>query len=193
MPGENYRRRLRSLLLYSCDVFRALINSLVCWLCTGALGQVQFQTVIYTPVLFKLLCDFGRRNNEVNLIRLLKFEAWVPRQSLPVDSCQQLTATLTSHSSVQFNSVQHGIYALGEAHMRSTPSLRSIPNVAIETVPMFVWLTMALSRPFKEDRLAEEEASFHASLLQAIDGVMSLALCQQVGSRAPQHLRSSEK
>ena len=26
MPGESYRRRFRSLLLYSCDVFRALIN-----------------------------------------------------------------------------------------------------------------------------------------------------------------------
>ena len=38
---------------------------------------------------------------------------------------------------------------------------------------------MVLSRPFKEDRLA---LSFHASLLQAIDGVMSLALCLQVRS-----------
>ena len=31
MPGESYHRRLRSLLLCLCDVFRALINSLVCW------------------------------------------------------------------------------------------------------------------------------------------------------------------
>ena len=31
MPGESYRRRLRSLLLHLCFVFRALINSLVCW------------------------------------------------------------------------------------------------------------------------------------------------------------------
>ena len=30
MPGESYRRRHRSLLLWLCDVFRALINSLVC-------------------------------------------------------------------------------------------------------------------------------------------------------------------
>ena len=29
MPGESYRRRLRSLFLYLCYVFRALINSLV--------------------------------------------------------------------------------------------------------------------------------------------------------------------
>ena len=29
MPGESYRRRLGSLLLCLCDVFRALINSLV--------------------------------------------------------------------------------------------------------------------------------------------------------------------
>ena len=30
MPGESYRRRLRSLLLCLCDVFRALINLTVC-------------------------------------------------------------------------------------------------------------------------------------------------------------------
>ena len=30
MPGESYRRRLRSLLLSLCDVFPALINSLAC-------------------------------------------------------------------------------------------------------------------------------------------------------------------
>ena len=30
MPGESYRRRLRSLLLCLCDVFQTLINSLVC-------------------------------------------------------------------------------------------------------------------------------------------------------------------
>ena len=28
--GESYRRQLRSLLVSLCDVFRALINSLVC-------------------------------------------------------------------------------------------------------------------------------------------------------------------
>ena len=43
MPGENYRRRLRSLLLYFCYVFPALINSSVCWFCTSALGFVLFQ------------------------------------------------------------------------------------------------------------------------------------------------------
>ena len=31
MPGESYRMCLRSLLLCLCCVFRALINSLVCW------------------------------------------------------------------------------------------------------------------------------------------------------------------
>ena len=45
MQGESYRMRLRSLLLCSCDVFRALINSIVCWLCTSALGLVLFQIV----------------------------------------------------------------------------------------------------------------------------------------------------
>ena len=37
MPGESYRRRLRSLLLYSCEVFRRLINS-------SALGLILCQT-----------------------------------------------------------------------------------------------------------------------------------------------------
>ena len=37
-----------------------------------------------------------------------------------------------------FSSVQYGVYALGKAHMLSIPSLRSFPNVAFETVPMFV-------------------------------------------------------
>ena len=36
-------------------------------------------------------------------------------------------------------------------------------------------------------------SSFHASLLQASSGVMSLALCSQVVSQASQHFRSSEK
>ena len=55
---------------------------------------------------------------------------------------------------VYFISVQDGIYELGKAHMRFTPSLSSFPSVAFEAVPMFVWLTMVLSRPFKEDLLA---------------------------------------
>ena len=32
MPGESYRKRLRSFLLYLCYVFRELFNSLMCWL-----------------------------------------------------------------------------------------------------------------------------------------------------------------
>ena len=40
-----------------------------------------------------------------------------------------LKVQYSSERSVQFSSVQDGIYALGKAHMRSTPSLRSSPNV----------------------------------------------------------------
>ena len=45
MPDESYRRQLGSLLLCLCDVFRALINSLVCWFRTSALGFVLFHNV----------------------------------------------------------------------------------------------------------------------------------------------------
>ena len=38
---------------------------------------------------------------------------------------------------LKYSTVRGGIYALGKAHMRSTPSLRSFPNVAFVTVPMF--------------------------------------------------------
>ena len=48
------------------------------------------------------------------------------------------------------------------------------------------WTFLILFRKFVEP------SSFHASLLQAIDGVMSLALCPQVPSPDPQHFRSSE-
>ena len=79
---------------------------------------------------------------------------------LTVEICGQYELHLTMYfwrslcSSFQFSSVEEGIYELGNARMRSIPSLRSFPNVALETVPMFVWLTMALPRPFRKDRLA---------------------------------------
>ena len=51
----------------------------------------------------------------------------------------------------QFSSVRDGIYVLGKAHMHSAQPLWIFHNVAFETVPMFVWLTMALCCPFNED------------------------------------------
>ena len=79
---------------------------------------------------------------------------------------------------VQFCSVQFKMVSirLEKPICAPPPSLRSFPNFAFETVPVFVWLTMALACPSKEDHLA----SFNASLLQAVSGVMSLALCSQV-------------
>ena len=46
-------------------------------------------------------------------------------------------------------SAQDGIVALGKAHTRSTPSLSSLPKVALETVPIFVWLNTDRSRPWR--------------------------------------------
>ena len=46
--------------------------------------------------------------------------------------------------SVQFSS---GIYALGNAHMSSAPSFRSLCSVVLEMIPMLVWLKMVLSQP----------------------------------------------
>ena len=44
-------------------------------------------------------------------------------------------------------SAQDGIVAHGEPHARSAPSLSSLPKVALQTVPIFVWLNTDRSRP----------------------------------------------
>ena len=59
-------------------------------------------------------------------------EAWSRLCLLGLHSAER-----SPFGSVQFSSVQDGIYALGKAHMYSTPSLRSSPNIAFETAPMF--------------------------------------------------------
>ena len=52
MPGESYRRRLRSLLC----LFQALISSLACWFCMSALGLVPFQVVkVHQPEQYAVL------------------------------------------------------------------------------------------------------------------------------------------
>ena len=57
-------------------------------------------------------------------------------------------------------------------------------NLAFETVPMFVWLTIA---PLV---FWSKIVSFHASLFQAIDGVTYLALCPLAVSQAPQQIQN---
>ena len=69
-------------------------------------------------------------------------------ENAKVDYCQQslcvyLQTQLMFWHSVEFSSAQDGIYALGKANYYA-PSLRSFPKAAFKTVPVFVWLTMAL-------------------------------------------------
>ena len=49
MPGESYCRWFKSLLLYLCYMFWALISSLVCWFCTCALHLIPFQIFVPFP------------------------------------------------------------------------------------------------------------------------------------------------
>ena len=82
---------------------------------------------------------------------------------------QSYNLTDSRLSSVQFSSVQRGIYALGKAQMRSTRSLRSFPNDAFGTVPNFGLID---DDPFSSAQERSLSASsFYASLLQAVDGV----------------------
>ena len=71
--------------------------------------------------------------------------------------------------------------------IRSTPSLGSYHNVAFETV------RLTDDGPLLSFQGRSSSASsFYCCLLQAIDCVMSLALCPQVLSQAPQNLISCE-
>ena len=71
--------------------------------------------------------------------------------------CRRCRHEKGTNSLYKFNSVQFSsrwYLCAPKAHIRFIPSLTGFTNVAFETVPMFVWLTMALFRPFKEDRLS---------------------------------------
>ena len=79
-----------------------------------------------------------------------------------------------SNSTVdKFSSVQNGISAFRKARMSATPS-RKFPCFVFKTVLLSIWLVVDFSRPFSEDC---QSHSFHPSLLQAVSGVMPLALC----------------
>ena len=84
---------------------------------------------------------------------------------------------------LQFSSDQNGIYAIGKGHMRAAQFPRCCPlkrAVPVDDSPFSSFQGRSLS-------------GFYASLLQAIDGVMSSPLCPQAASQAPQHFKSSEK
>ena len=58
MPAVSYHRSLWCC-VYICDVFKSLINSLVCWFYTDALGLFPFQILLLTVKLFWLLVCLG--------------------------------------------------------------------------------------------------------------------------------------
>lgn len=62
----------------------------------------------------------------------------------PHNKCNRRSCRLNS-------SVQDATYALGKGHVHSTLSLRGFSNIIFEIFPVFVWLMIALSCPFKED------------------------------------------
>ena len=66
---------------------------------------------------------------------------------------------LWTHSSVQVKMVSVTCAKGKCPSLRSNASLRCFPNVAFGTVPMFVWLTMALFRPLNGDRRRHTEYS----------------------------------
>ena len=62
-------------------------------------------------------------------------------------------------TTVQLRSLQDGISVHGKAPKCTTMPLRSVPNISFATVPVFVWLTMALSF-----NIETEHMIFHTAL-----------------------------
>ena len=81
-------------------------------------------------------------------------------------------------SSLQLRMVSERL--LGKTHyfVLHNASRKLPQRFLFETVPMFVWLTMAFSPPFKENSRVLPLSN--ASNLQAINGAVPLALCPQV-------------
>ena len=69
------------------------------------------------------------------------------------------------------------------------PSLRSFPKVAFETVPMSIWWCTLSSFQGR----SSSTSSFHTSLLQVIDGVVSLALFKGCERNRRQNWRGKRK
>ena len=75
--------------------------------------------------------------------------------------------------------------------MLSTLSLRKFPQRSLWNCSN---VRVTVDGPLSSFQGRSSSASsFHASLLQAIDGVMSLALCPQVEYQTPQHFRSEKQ
>ena len=136
---------LRTLYLHTCKVFRALINSLVCWF-----------YFIENLVKVNVIAVLDRSTNVTRSQPRAKLSTPSRYVSGHLDCCphpslKQKQKTFYTHP-IQFSSRWY--VCARKSPYAFHPSLRSFPNVAFETVPMFVWLTMAPSRPVKEDRLA---------------------------------------
>ena len=110
--------------------------------------------------------------------------------------------TLLFVSSV--GSGQDNVFVLGEAHMRSTPSVRSFPSVAFKncdvdltddgslSLSFSLTHTLSLPLPFKKDPRALP-LSAPLSSRRSMVIITSIALCPQVVSQAPQHFRNAIK
>ena len=61
VPGESYCTRLRSLLLYLCYVFRAVINSLVCCVCYTIRQNQRSRLGATLPMCFIILLFCTKR------------------------------------------------------------------------------------------------------------------------------------
>ena len=90
MPGESYCRQHRSLLLYLCYVFRALINSLVCWF-----YKVKGMKIC-SVIRFDACCVRGQRGSEQPLHMVARL---LQKTGLPITSaiCHYQKAWGTYH------------------------------------------------------------------------------------------------
>ena len=105
---------------------------------------------------------------------------------------ETLWASFSFRLSVSFCSVHFKMTSMHwETPIRAPHRLLEVSTICCLSNSFNVSLTDDVSLSSFQG-ISSSASSFHPSLLQAIDGVMSLALCPQVVAEAPQHVRSSE-
>ena len=137
---------------YSCSVVVMCNVTNVQWLCV--MLHLFNGCCVWCYKCWVVVCDVTGVEWLCVMLQMLSGCVWCYKYWVVVcgvTSVEWLCVMLQVFSSRYYLCTQKSPYLL---HPVFIPSLRSFCNVAFETVPMFVWLTMALSRPLKEDHLA---------------------------------------
>ena len=131
-PGESYHRQLRSLLLYLCYVFWALINSLVCWLRPDD-GDMKVSNKLMLCFIFQASRNHHRWCTTDEPSRIPRHESF--RDSSVYKACQQVDAVFHFSGVQKSPSLMHDRWAKQDSEtwkLQRLQRLQSLPTLPQE-------------------------------------------------------------